>query len=144
MPSGVSDYGSATWLSALFGVVPPPSQYFVALCSREPGGAMDGDMLAALEPADPAYARQSYPTGAAYWAPNGPYLTNLLTVTFPTPAVDWGYLTHFALCTTAVGGQVYGWGEMFNPQFVSSTIGMFVPRGALVLGLHALDNSIAA
>jgi hypothetical protein len=144
MPSGVSDYGSARWLSALFGVVDRPTEYFVALCSRAPGVAMDGDMLAGLEPADPVYARQRYPTGDGAWASNGPYLTNLNALIFPTPAVDWGYLTHFALCSAATSGQVFAWGEMFNPQFVTNRIGVLVPVGSLVLGLHALESSIVA
>lgn len=144
MPSGVSDFGSATWLSALFGVVPLPEQYHVALCTREPGSLMDGTMLAALEPTSGSYLRRPYPTGAAAWAANGPYLTNLQALAFPTPGDDWGYLTHFALCTAADGGQLYAWGQFFNPQFVSRSIGMFIPPGGMVLGLHALDNSIAA
>lgn len=144
MPSGVSDYGSATWLSALFGVVPLPAQYYVALCSQQPGAAMDGNMLAGLEPTDSAYTRPAYSTGGSHWGSNGPYLTNLQIINFPDPGQDWGYLTHFALCTAPVSGQVYAWGEMFNPQFVTDSIGVLIPPGALILGLHALDNSIAA
>lgn len=144
MPSGVSDFGSATWLSALFGVIALPTEYFIALCSDEPGTAMDGDMLEALEPTDTAYVRQSYPSGASAWASNGPYLTNLAEAYFPTPVEDWGYLNHFALCSEVVEGQVYAWGELQNPQFVASDIGVLVPIGSLVLGLHALDNAIAA
>lgn len=143
MPSGVSDYGSRAWLSALFGVEPLPDRYFVALCVREPGSLMDGTMVGALEPADQSYARPQYGVGGTYWAPNGPYLTNLQPVTFNVPVQDWGYLTHFALLTAADQGQLYAWGALFNPQFVSRSIGMFIPPGGLVLGLHALDNTIA-
>lgn len=144
MPSGVSDYGSRTWLSGLFGIVPVPSQYFVALCTHQPGTAMDGNMLAGLEPGDVAYERQQYPSGAASWTPNGPYVTNSQGLVFPTPSVDWGYLNHFALCTAVHSGQIFAWGEIFNPQFVTNTIGVLMPPGSLVLGLHALDNTIAA
>jgi hypothetical protein len=144
VPSGVSDYGSSTWLSALFGVVPLPTQYYIALTSREPGAAMDGDMLAGIEPSDPAYQRSAYPTGAMFWAANGPYLTNLVAATFPLPEVDWGYLTHFALCNAADGGRLLAWGQMFNPQFVTRSIGVVIPPGGMVLGLHALDSTIAA
>lgn len=143
MASGVSDYGSATWLSALFGVVPLPTEYFLALCSVEPGAATDGNMLAGLEPSDAAYERQPYQIGPTFWASNGPYLTNLKAVPFPVPDQDWGSLTHFALCTQTTGGQVFSWGQMFNPLFVTRTIGVFIPPGALVLGLHALDPSMA-
>lgn len=144
MPSGVSDYGSQTWLAALFGLIPVPGEYFIALCSDEPGTAMDGAILASLEPTDPAYARQPYYPGLASWAPNGPYLANLRPVTYPTPALDWGYLTHFALCTAATAGQVFAWGALLNPQYINATIGILIPAGALVLGLHSLDNTIAA
>jgi hypothetical protein len=145
MPSGVSDVGAAIWLSALFGVSALPTTYRIALCSRQPGDAMDGAMLAGLEPTgDPAYVRQPYGTGGSNWAANGAYLTNLLPVTFPLPGQDWGYLTHFALCTAPTGGQVYAWGELSNPQFVTRSIGMLIPPGGIVLGLHSLNNSIAA
>jgi hypothetical protein len=144
MPSGVSDYGSRTWLSALFGIEPLPAQYFFALTSHQPGASMDGDILAAMEPTDGAYQRQAYPIGVPLWASNGPYLTNTRPLAFPTPSKDWGYLTHFALCTAATSGQIFAWGEMFNPQYVSQSIAMLIPPGALVLGLHALDNTIAA
>lgn len=144
MASGVSDYGAETWLSALFGVVALPTGYYIALCLDEAGAAMDGDMLADLEPTDTAYARQPYGTGVDEWGANGPYLTNLLDIEFPTPVEDWGYLTHFALCDSVTSGQLYAWGEMFNPQYVSTDIGMLIPPGGLVLGLQALDNTIAA
>lgn len=144
VPSGVSDYGSATWLGALFGVVPLPDTYYLALCGDEPGTAMDGTMLSGLEPDDPGYGRIPYNTGAEFWDSNGPYLTNTQLIEFPPPEDDWGYLTHFALCTAQGDGQVYAWGELFNPQFVTTGIGMMLPPGALVLGLHALDNTIAA
>lgn len=145
MPSGISDFGTATWLSVLLGLTPVPAAYWIALCSREPGDAMDGAMLAALEPTvDPAYRRRSYSTGPAFWAGNGPYVTNLQSVTFPTPGVDWGYLTHFALCTEITAGQVYAWGQVSNPQFVTRSIGMLIPPGGIVLGLHSLSNAISA
>lgn len=144
MPSGVSDYGSSTWLAALFGVIPLPTRYYVALCTDEPGAAMDGDLLADLEPDDFAYQRQEYSPGVDTWAPNGPYLTNLNQVVFGAPNVDWGYLSHFALCTDLESGQVFAWGELLNPQYVTATIGVLIPVGGLVLGLHALDNTIAA
>lgn len=140
----MSDFGSETWLSALFGVTPLPTGYFIALCSDEPGAAMDGTLLAGLEPADTAYARQPYGTGPSAWDSNGPYLTNLLAAAFPTPVIDWGYLTHFAICDSLTAGQLYAWGEMYNPQYVSTGIGMEIAPGGLVLGLHALDNTIAA
>jgi hypothetical protein len=143
MPSGVSDYGSATWLSALFGVVALPTEYWIALCTHEPGVAMDGVMLDGIEP-NGNYARQHYPAGASAWASNGPYLTNTQSVSYPTPSEDWGYLTHFALCSAPSAGQVYAWGEMNSPQYITSGIAAWIPNGSLVLGLHALDASIAA
>lgn len=143
MPSGVSDYGSATWLSALFGVVALPADYWIALCTHEPGAAMDGSMLAGIEPAG-GYVRAHYPAGPSAWASNGPYLTNTQTVSFSTPTEDWGYLTHFALCSAPSAGQVYAWGEMNNPQYITGGIHAIIPNGSLVLGLHALDASIAA
>lgn len=144
MPSGISDFGSATWLAALFGALPLPKTYWMALCLDEPGPAVDGDMLADLEPADPSYTRQAYPAGGGWWDSNGPYLTNTADITFPLPAADWGYVTHFVLCNAPTSGDIYAWGELLSPQYVTDSVAVSMPAGTLVLGLHTLDNSITA
>ena len=143
MPSGVGSYGAGAWLSALFGVTPAITSYWLALCSDEPGADMDGDILADLEPTDVAYHRQPYGTGAALWGANGNYLTTSVEIDFGLPLIDWGDLSHFALLTARTSGSLYAWGEFLNPQFVPANYQVVLPPGSLVLTLSALDNSIA-
>ena len=145
MPSGVSDFGAATWLAALFGVIEPITGYYVALCADEPGPDIDGDMLADLEPgtADPTYQRVFYGVGAGNWGTNGNFLTTTNDVDFGLPGADWGIVNHFALCDQPSGGDIYAWGEFLNPQYVGADVQMLVPAGGLVLTLSSLDNSIA-
>lgn len=143
MPSGVSDFGAGTWLAALFGITAPIDGYYLALCTDEPGTGMDGDILADLEPADPAYSRISYGTAGGSWGANGNYITNSFDIDFGLPDLDWGDLNHYALCTALTGGDIYAWGEFLNPQYVVAGYQLVIPAGGLVLTLSALDNSIA-
>lgn len=145
MPDGVSDDGARIWLSALFGLQPAPTAYYIALCTDEPGSGMDGDIIADIEPSAAAgYARQQYGTGADRWGVNGQYIANTDEIAYPAPTDDWGYITHFALCSDATSGLVYAWGAFLNPQSVDADTGVYVPVGSLILGLTSLQQSIAA
>lgn len=142
MPAGVADYGASTWLGVLFGLAKAPTLYWLALCTDQPGTAMDGDVLADLEPADKAYRRVRYGIGADYWAVNGNFVTNTDEIAFGVPTADWGYLNHFALCTASSGGDLYAWGEFISPAYVATDVQAVVPVGGLVVALSSLDPSI--
>jgi hypothetical protein len=144
MPSGVSDYGCQSWLGSLFGVYAPITDYWLALCSEDPGPAADGVILAALEPPPASnYARQPYGTGDGNWVVDGGYLTNLVEVVFPLPHTDWGRLSHYALADSAQDGELYAWGAFTNPQNVTTGYSMSIPVGGIVLSLSSLENSIS-
>lgn len=142
MAAGIADYGTAAWLSALFGVTADITGYYVALCSGEPGVASDGTILAELEPSDGAYARQAYGVGDTNWAVNGNAITNLLELDYGIPSIDWGLITHYALCNALTGGDLYGWGEFVSAQFVSAQYLMVIPPGGIVVSLAPQDNSV--
>jgi len=148
MSSGVTDFGTGAWLGALFGVDPDITGYFIALCSEEPGRDTDGTILAAIEPVDPSYVRQAYGTGGANWGLNDTYLTTLNDIDFGVPSVDWGSITHYALCTNDNSdpldlGDVYAFGEFLNPQYVSAAVDMTIPAGGVVIAMASLENAIA-
>lgn len=143
MASGVTDFGATAWLAALFGVDPDITGYYVALCTDEPGTDSDGTALADIEPVDVAYSREAYGTGGANWGTNGPYITTLLDIDFGIPTVDWGQISHFALCTAATAGDVYAFGEFLSPQQVTADFDFVIPAGGVVISLTALQNSIA-
>lgn len=143
MASGISTWGATTWLSALFGVTSPITGYYVALCSEEPSDDSDGTLLADIEPPSGSnYARQAYAAGASNWGANGDFLLNLTEIVFPIPFTDWGYLSHYALCSAASGGEIYAWGAFTNPQTVTVGYRMTIPVGGVVLSLSSLEGSI--
>lgn len=144
MATGVSDYGTAAWLPVLFGVLTPPESYYITLLTDEPGPAMDGDVIADLEPDDPAFARQLYLADADHWAVAAAYLTNAQTIDFGAPTVDWGLINHYALCTDPTGGDIYAWGEFLSPANVLvGTSAVTVPPGGIVIALSSLDPTIS-
>jgi hypothetical protein len=117
----ITEYGADAFTNHITGKVALPSSFYVALCSAEPDQATDGTLLAALEPSGGSYARQVLNRGAAYWNDAaGGAGTTVSTLSFPTATADWGSLTHYALCTAASGGEVYGWGELALAVFIES------------------------
>lgn len=144
MASGVSDFGVATWLPALFGITTAPAGYWVGLLSNEPGPASDGDTVTVLEPGPATgYARIWYAAGSAGWAAAGPYVSNLNDIEFGTPTDAWGPVNHFVLCTAATSGDLYGWGELVAPLSVLPGAPVTIPAGALVVTMNSLVSSIA-
>lgn len=144
MGAGLADFGATNWVAMLVGLADVPSGYYLALCLDQPGPAMDGAILADLEPPPgTGYLRLLVPAGAGDWAVNGPYALNLNALDFGVATADWGLLNHFALVDSAAGGNLYGYGEFLNPQDVLGGQACLLPPGALVLTLTSLENSIA-
>lgn len=143
MSSGVADYGASLWLGALFGLVDLPTEYWVALCSDAPGPGGDGDTTAALEPAAGLnYGRLEIGTGVDNWGVNGPYLANLVDLDWPVAFEDWGRITHYALLDSQTSGNLFGYGEMNNPQYVSQGFALSIPAGGLIVNLGSNENPI--
>ena len=143
MSNGITDWGAAQWLAALFGVVSPISGYYVALATDQPGVDADGTILADLEPTDSAYNRVAYPAGSSYWGVNGQYIANIVDIDFGGAVIDWGSLTHYVLCDSSSGGEIYAFGEFLNPSYVGAGDQVLVPGGGIVLALSSLQDSIA-
>lgn len=143
MASAITDFGAAYWLQILFNLQPIPATLWVALVEGEPGTATDGDIIGDSEPADPAYARVAVATGNATWGTNGGYLTNLGDVDFGVADADWGTPDHYALCTSASGGDVFAYGELANPQLIAADDAVTLPAGGIVLALVNSDAPIA-
>lgn len=146
MPSNVTDWGAAEYLSVLHGLVAIPAGYWLALCTDEPGTGIDGVVLADIEPTDPLYSRKLVPTGIAYWSdPSVDHnVANLQAVDFGVPGIDWGVINHYALCSSETGGEVYSYGEFNVPVYVSSTYEVSVPIGGITVALYNLEPSIVS
>lgn len=136
-------YGANLFVSQLLGITAVPAQYWIALCTDQPGEGMDGDILTDLEP-DPAagYLRIAYPTGPDHWALSGQFGTNLLTVDFGVPTAAWGRLSHYAVCDAVSSGNAIAFGEFLNPTNADASFDVLIPPGGLLMAMYGLENSI--
>jgi len=119
----------------MFGIGTVPSQYYIALTLGEPRGADTGLSVMLMEPQGGAYTRKLYGTGPSWWLLDGTTLSNTADVTFPTPSAPWGYVTHFALCSTAIAGDLFAWGALQNPQMIKQDVPARLIAGAMVLSM---------
>lgn len=143
MPQAVTDFGASAWLAGLFGVIPLPGIYWIALADGDPGTDSDGTILADTEPSDPSYARVETGAGAGYWSINGSYLVNNTDIDFGTAGSDWGYIDHFVICTDSADGDIYAYGELSEPQFIEADSQLIIPAGSIVLALVPVEDAIA-
>lgn len=144
MPSNVTDWGAAEYLSILHGLVSVPAGYWIALCTDEPGTGTDGTVLSEIEPTDPLYGRKLYSTGIDYWSdPSIDHNTaNLQVIDYGVPGLDWGVINHYAICNSETAGDVYAYGEFSVPVYVSSTYEVAIPIGGITVALYNLEPSI--
>lgn len=145
MASNVTDWGAAQYLSMIFGLITPPAGYYIALCTEEPGTVADGTVLTEIEPTDTAYSRVYYPAGLSAWSDPTIDLntSNLNQVDFGVPGIDWGVITHYAICDSITDGNLYSYGEFNVPVYVSSTYEVAIPIGGITVALYNQLPSIA-
>lgn len=145
MPSNITDYGQGALLSFIFGLTTPPTGYYIALATQDPGQDIDGSILADVEPPPGSgYARVTYGAGPSAWSDpaQGGYVSNLDTIDYGIPISDWGIITHWVLCDSLTDGEVYGYGEFNQPVFINSTFQVSIPPGALTIALFNILPSI--
>jgi hypothetical protein len=133
MPSGVSNYASQSWLPLLFGIGATPAAYYVGLTSQPPLASYDGTAVMAIEPQGGAYSREVLGVGASWWDNSNGVISNHGNVVYTTPTADWGYLTHYILCSAAGAGNLYCWGELRNPQKVVQGVPVSILAGTIVM-----------
>lgn len=111
-----------------------PSDLYLALHTEDPGADGSGAEVSGGD-----YARVEIPSNTTNWsAPSTgtgvEAITNLLTLTFPTPTADWGTITHWALWTASSGGEVVIFGELPTPRAVLlGDVAPIVPPSQLTL-----------
>jgi hypothetical protein len=150
---GVTDWGAAQLVAALFGLGPAIGGFWVGLLSDEAGEDMDGTMVTDLEPpplvADPDddsatlatnYARRHISLGPDAWAMDSETVTNTIEIPFPMAGADWGPVDHWALLDASTEGGLYCWSALPDPAYLSAGWQLVVPEGALVIALTSLDD----
>lgn len=143
MASAVTNFGAQYWLQVAFGLSPAPTNYWLALCSGEPGTDCDGDVLKDIEPDDPAYIRRAVGTGTDDWTVNAGFLINANSVPFGFTGADWGDIDHYVLCTSQSSGEIYAYGALANPQYVEADQAVSIAPGSIVLAFINADAPIA-
>ena len=144
--AGLTAYGSAQYLGALFGLNTAPSAYFLALLTGPPDPSWDGDDLAVVEvptekeSATTGYARYGIGVGSDNWVAHVGYLATKNTIVFDLPVQDWGLVTHWALCDAVTGGNVYAYGAFGFTQQVPAGYSVWIPSGGLQVVLAVVNE----
>lgn len=142
MPSGLTDYGADTFTNWITGVATPPASFWVALCLEQPDEGYDGTVLATIEPSGGSYARREIDRGVADWSGASEGAVSLTMLTFPVATLDWGVITHYALCTASTAGEVYGYGELDEAYQVLTGGQLFLPVGGIGIALRPPSNPV--
>lgn len=142
MASSVSQWGADAVADLLTGNGTFPATMYVALCKDEPDPGYDGTVLADLEPTG-GYARQPISMNPASWdlASSGVSVSKVL-ITYPTATLDWGSISHWALCTAATAGEVFGYGEFDLTARVLAGAIFTVPIGGLSISVSGRINQV--
>lgn len=143
MPTSITDYGADTLASAIAGLGSMPASYWVALCTQAPDTGYDGVVLATIEPSGGSYARQQVLADSTHWAlQDTGVVSTLLELAFPVASADWGIITHWALCTAATNGEVFGYGEFDVARRVVSGASFSIPAGGITVGVAGPENPV--
>lgn len=145
MPSAVTAYGASYFLDVLFGQIQdPPPYYYVALCTQPPGTQADGTQL--TEPdIDAGYYRAFINNDASSWGVALDGITaSIAQLVYPVATADWPTITHYALCDSLVGGQVYLYGNFTTPRRVRSGDQARIGAQSLSLSIATLPTGVSS
>lgn len=145
MGNAITDFGCSLLAGLAVGIGSVPTDFYVALCTDEPGTGWDGTMLETIEPTDISYARKVLASGSSGWtlSPNG-YVLNAVGLDFGVPAAPWGVINHFALCDAITDGNLIYFGEYAVPANATTAYDIQIQPGGIVIALANLVASIAA
>jgi len=143
MPTSITDYGADLVANIITGNATMPATLYVALCAGVPDTGFDGTVLDTIEPQDASYGRQSISMASSAWdVSSAGVCTSLVAVNYSVPAADWGIITHWALCTAATNGEVFGYGEFDVARRVIAGAAFSIPIGGLAIGVGGPENPV--
>lgn len=142
MSSAVTSYGASYFLNTLFGQRDSaPNFFYVALLTQAPGSQTDGSLIT-----EPSIAAGYYRSllindvNAFGGAVNG-VVASTAQIVYPIATADWPTITHYALCDSLVGGQVYLYGNFTVPRRVLTGDQARIPAQALSLSITSLTTT---
>jgi hypothetical protein len=139
----VTDFGAASWAGVMFGIGALPTSFWIALCTDRPGDGWDGTVLETIEPTDSAYVRVPITTGAGWTLSDGGFVINAVELDYPTPTIDWGQISWFALADAEHGGNLWSYGQFLEPIFLPAGYPPRIGVGSIFQGLSNQLSSIA-
>jgi hypothetical protein len=106
----------------------PPSIYYLAVSTT----AIQKDGTGLTEPTtDTAYARIAISNNKTNFSVSATsILNNLVEFTFPESTINWGTVTHWALCDAATGGNIWFAGELPLARNVEASTTLVLPVGS--------------
>lgn len=137
----IADYGAQAWVGVMFGIGSLPANFYVALLTDEPGDGWDGSVVATLEPADTAYARQAVAITTGFTLSDNGFVINAANIAYPTPIIDWGNITHFALLDAATNGNLWSYGAFLDAIYIPAGYPASLGVGSIY---HGLGNQLAS
>lgn len=131
--SSLTVWGAAEFTRMMFGKRSAlPDAYYLALClDGSPNIHITGSDL--IEPATTAgYARLQLNNTGAVWGHDGQTSAyNVAKLSYPNATTGWGRIWWWALCNSAVAGQIYAYGLFTEPLAVIAGDNAVIPAGAL-------------
>lgn len=145
MTATITTWGASYFLDTLFGQrQDPPASFWVALCSQAPGVQADGTLLAEPDP-NAGYARTLLGNDTYSWsAANTGVITSAAAAIFPVATANWMTVTHYALCDSQVGGNVYFYASLATPRMVLSGDICRIPAGLMHVTVGSLSTALVS
>lgn len=145
MASAITTYGASYVLNVMFGQRDlAPDFYFMALLTQAPGTQTDGSLITE-PPVESGYSRvQVLNDLNTFGGAANAVVATTAQIAFPVATADWPTVTHYALCDTEVGGNVYLYGSFNIPRRVfAGDQARIAPQG-LSLTVGSLSSALSS
>jgi len=135
--SSISNYGRGYITKTLFGrSLNPNGTYFIAALKSSPNSASTGSTL--NEPTAVSYARVAYANTSANWSASGSgSITNTNKIKFNVATQDWGLITHYALCDSFSGGNLFIFGTLTTKLFIANGDNLIIDSYGITISVNS-------
>lgn len=130
----LTNFGIKLVSDVMTNIKPMPPVLYLAVMTKPATFFSIGSQL--LEPKDSAYERVPVYMNDEWWddASNGQKV-NALSIMFPTASVDWGLISHCALCDDWEGGNVVYGTHFREAYYVGANVQLAIAAGNFFFGI---------
>lgn len=135
----LTNFGVKLISDMMVNITPMPPVLYVAVMTRPATFFTTGAQL--LEPTDTAYERVPIYMNDEWWddASNG-QKTNAQDIMFPISTMDWGLISHFAMCDDSEGGNVIYGAHFREAYYVGDNVRLSILKGNLYFGIATTET----